>query len=103
MENNDKIPFYVAPDKFMADSYRIHESENVKKIIGQSGFTNICQARILGLSYTDYIEFCEKNYGGYVNESKYGYTSPVIRFKNETLAKSLCLLLNKRWGEMFNV
>lgn len=101
MENN-KIYFYVAPDKFMVGAYRICESEDVKKVIGQNGFTGICQARILGLSYPDYIEFCKKNYGGSVNESKYGFVSPVIRFSNKTLAESLCLLLNKRWGEKFN-
>lgn len=99
---SNKIYFYVAPDSFTADTYRICESEDVKKVIGQNGFTDICQARILGLSYPDYIEFCKKNYGGNVNESKYGFISPVIRFSNKALAESLCLLLNKRWGEKFN-
>ena len=53
------------------------------------------------MSYPAYINFCEKNYGGHVNKSKHGWVSPVIRFENETLANSLCLLLNKRWGELF--
>ena len=101
MENN-KIYFYVAPDEFAINCYRICESEDVKKVIGQNGFTNICQARILGLNYPDYIKFCEKNYGGYASKSKNGFISPVIRFNNKILAESLCLLLNKRWGEKFN-
>lgn len=101
MENN-KIYFYVAPDEFAINCYRICESEDIKKVIGQNGFTNICQARILGLNYPDYIKFCEKNYGGYASKSKNGFISPVIRFNNKTLAESLCLLLNKRWSEKFN-
>ena len=34
MENN-KIYFYVAPDEFAINCYRICESEDVKKVIGQ--------------------------------------------------------------------
>ena len=100
----EKEPFYVCPDDFASGKFRIKESVIAeKKLIHgeESGFTNIAQARILGMSYPAYINFCEKNYGGHVNKSEHGWVSPVIRFENETLANSLCLLLNKRWGELF--
>ena len=84
-------PFYVCKDEFASGKFRIKESIVVEKKLdpnGELGFMDIAQARILGLD-------------GRANQSKHGWISPVIRFENETLANSLCLLLNKRWGELF--
>lgn len=97
-------PFYVCEDDFAPGKFRIHQNHKVECKLAEGsgpGFYDICQARILGLSYDKYIRFCEQNYDGHVNISKYGFTSPVIRFENETLALSLCMLLNKRWKELF--
>lgn len=98
-------PFYVCKDEFAPGKFRIKESVIAEKKLdpnGDLGFMDVAQARVLGLDYPVYMKFCEKNYGGRANESKHGWTSPVIRFENETLANSLCLLLNKRWGELFD-
>ena len=64
------------------------------------GFYNIFQARILELPYDKYVIFCEKNYDGFVNKLNGVKFSTKIRFRNKTLAESLCLLLNKRWEEL---
>lgn len=96
--------FYVCKDEFAHGKFRIKESVIAQNKIdkdGEGGFYDIAQARVLGLSFPEYIKFCNKNYAGKVNHSLHGWVSPVIRFENETLAKSLCLLLNQRWVKLF--
>ena len=72
-------PFYVCKDEFASGKFRIKESVIAEKKLDPNG----------DLGFMD------------VAKSKCGWVSPVIRFENETLANSLCLLLNKRWGELF--
>ena len=97
-------PFYVSEDEFASGKFRIHQNKKVECKLAEGcgpGFYDMCQARILGLPYDKYIKFCELNYDGHANLTKGGFISPVIRFNNETLALSLCMLLNKRWKELF--
>lgn len=103
----EDTPFYVEEDNFAPGKYRIKQNRKVECKLAEGvgpGFYDICQARILGLDYPNYISFCERNYDGAANQVKSAageYISPVIRFNNKTLAESLCLLLNKRWKELF--
>ena len=100
----EKEPFFVTDDEFAPGCYRIKQNHKVECMLAQGvgpGFYDICQARILGLPYDQYITFCAQNYGGRANKTKNGFISPVIRFGDKALAESLCLLLNKRWKEIF--
>ena len=99
----EDVTFYVKEDEFFSGNYVIEQNRKMECMLAEKcgpGFYNICQARILGLSYDKYVKFCEKNYDGFVNKLNGIKFSPKIRFRNKTLAESLCLLLNKRWEEL---
>lgn len=60
------------------------------------GSFQVVAARILGLSYPDYLKFLQANGG--ILKGKTGH--PYAYFKDKAAAQRICNLLNKYWGEL---
>ena len=58
----EDITFYVKEDEFFSGNYVIEQNRKMECMLAEKcgpGFYNICQARILGVSYDQYVKFCE--------------------------------------------
>lgn len=68
--------------------------ENVPKE-NISGSWNVLPARILGISYADYLRYARDKYNGTLYGKNHKY--PIVKFKNENDCKALCKELLLRW------
>ena len=62
--------------------------------ISTTGSFNLLPARLLRLSYADYLRYCRDVYGAEVIGKNNYY--PVAYFKNDTKTKQLVTMLNER-------
>lgn len=58
------------------------------------GSLNVLQARLLDLSYADYLQFCRANYNGMLR-GRSGYSYCV--YKDKADCQKVCQILNKEW------
>lgn len=61
------------------------------------GSYNVLSARLLGLSYPDYLKYCRAQHGGIIKKSK-GY--PYCVFKEKANCSRVCGLLNTEWRKV---
>lgn len=61
------------------------------------GSYNVLNARLLGLSYCDYLKYCRAQHNGTIRKSS-GY--PYCVFKDKKNCNDVCNLLNKEWGKI---
>ena len=81
------------------NTINIHEE---KVNIGPtSGSRNVFMARLMNLSWTDFLRLCRDNYGAKLIGKKSIYVVPYFP-KNEKGGKALCQELNKRMDFVFN-
>ena len=63
-----------------------------------SGSWNLLPARILGISYAEYLRYARDKYNGVLYGK--GHKYPVVKFKTENDCRSLCKELLLRWARM---
>ena len=63
------------------------------------GSLNVLQARLLGLPYPDYLQFCRANYKG-ILRGREGYSHCV--YKEKANCQAVCKLLNTEWIKVEN-
>ena len=63
------------------------------------GSYNVLQARLLGLSYPDYLQFCRANYNG-ILRGREGYSYCLYKEKSD--CQKVCQLINKEWNKVEN-
>ena len=61
------------------------------------GSYNVISARLLGLSYSDYLKYCRAQHNGIVKKSS-GY--PYCVFKEKTDCNKICGMLNIEWRKV---
>lgn len=68
---------------------------------GVTGSFNVLFARVLGLSYVDFLRFVRDNYGATLHGKKSTYIS--FSFDNKENARKFQFLMNDRWNEICHV
>ena len=59
------------------------------------GSWNVLPARILGISYAEYLRYARDKYNGTLYGK--GHKCPIVKFKNKNDCKALCKELLLRW------
>lgn len=84
------------PDEY----WQVVSTEVPFKDKGQvNGSLNVLQARLLGLSYPDYLQFCRAHHKG-ILRGRAGYSYCV--YKEKANCQAICKLLNTEWNKVEN-
>lgn len=78
-----------------SNKYFITIGDDIRKYFRGVRFYTIAPARVLGLSYDDYLRFARDEYNGVI-VGKVG--QPIVYFENKQDIKKLQTLLNKYWS-----
>lgn len=84
--------FYVNESPYMPNHYTIgihHDKFNLTSTVGSY---NVIMARILGISYANFLRMCRDSFEAIIIGKNTYY--PVAYFKSKTACKSICDLLN---------
>lgn len=81
-------------------SYFIRPTESFYMIFRKTnGSFNLAPARVMGLSYADYLRFCRDAYGAIIAGKNELY--PIAYFSDSKRCKDLVTFLNSRMEELF--
>lgn len=61
------------------------------------GSVNVFEARLLGLSYPDFIQYCRANHHGAL-QGRAGYSHCVYKDKSD--CQAICKILNEQWNKI---
>lgn len=86
-------------DKFYMLRFEIDDEISDRPEFEFRSSYHVLDARLLGLSYPDYLKFCSSK--GAKLRGRKGYTYPI--WEKEKDCKEICQLLNKEWSEIRKV
>lgn len=97
MEGNDDVMsiFYIEDrgDKFLVKVDLIKTGFDISKITGS---WSVFEARVMGLSYANYLRMCRDIYGAEIIGK--GNKYPTVFFSSKLNAQKLIKVLEKRWN-----
>ena len=86
--------FYAEESPYQPGKYTVRLNFDALPNMTTTGSYNLLPARLLGLSYADYLRFCRDELGAEIIGKKSMY--PVAYFPNKTSAEGLIQNLNTR-------
>lgn len=86
----------TADDKYWMIRFEIEDEIANKEEFEFKSSYHVLGARLLGLTYPNYLKFCSSK--GATFRGKTGYTYPV--WKEEKNCKEVCTLLNREWNKV---
>lgn len=90
--------FYCC-DMYNTGDYSVRFSEEIYSFFGWTTSSYvIVPARILGLSFAEYLRFARDKFDGILDGKSSKYVT--VTFKDKSKCEELCKVLNKRWREM---
>lgn len=88
--------FETAEGKYMVGfSDEVYEEVLSKIPLSKIGSYNILPARILGISYAEYLRYARDKYNGVISGKSHKY--PIVKFNSEKDCNLLCKELLLRW------
>ncbi len=86
--------FNIERSPFKEDKFVIHLNFDEFPSMTTTGSYAILEARLMGLTYANYLRMCRDCFGAEIIGKNYMY--PVVYFSDELSAKQLVRVLNKR-------
>ena len=86
--------FWVDESVLCPGRYYIALNHEKLRILSCRGSCNIICARVIGLSYANYLRFCRDVYDGEIRGKNTGY--PIVVFYDKKKAEELAEFLNKQ-------
>ena len=100
MERIDAYYLYEKPD--MPGRYIINNNFDVIRFPKGGASLRLLEARLIGMTYTEYLTFCEECLGAIINKPK-GHKYAGIYFEKIPVVEKFIELLNRKFWESYEL